>query len=247
MRWLFKWALRLVFAVVALVVVVLLCRNSILRIVIEHRIREQTGMEVRIGRYSSDLFAPVMTIEDLKLYNTPEFGGTPFLSIPEIHLELDPQALALHKLHFRLIRFNLAELDVVRNEAGKTNLFSFVSQPRLHALKKGEGEVGKLLGDFEFQGVDVLNISIGKARFVDLKNPANNCESRFGLDNQVFKNIRNSDELNGVVFLLYLRSGGGLCFMPQTTLKDLLNEKLPGNKPKRQSAPVEETPPEKRR
>ena len=245
MRWLFKWVIRLVFAVVALVVVLLLCRNSILRVVIEHRIREETGMEVRIGRYSSDLFAPVMTIEDLKLYNTAEFGGTPFLSIPEIHVELDPEALARHKLHFTLIRFNLAELDVVRNEAGQTNLFSFVNKARRTAPRGAESEVNKLLSDFEFQGIDVLNLSIGKARFVDLKNPAHNCESRFGLENQVFKNIRSRDELNGVVFLLYLRSGGGLCFVPQTTLKDLINEKLPGGNSRRQSAPVESVRPER--
>src|SRR5215831_17756909 len=99
-RWVIKWALRLALAVVALVVVLLLCRNAILRTVIENRIRAQTGMEVRIGKYSSDLFSPVVTVEDLKIYNTAEFGGAPFVSIREVHFELDPQALALHKLHF---------------------------------------------------------------------------------------------------------------------------------------------------
>ncbi len=31
-----------------------------------------------------------MSIENLKLYNTPEFGGTEFLIIPELHIELIP-------------------------------------------------------------------------------------------------------------------------------------------------------------
>lgn len=244
MRWLFKWALRLVLAAVALVVVLLLCRNAILRAVIENRIRAQTGMEVRIGKYSSDLFSPVVTLEDLRIYNTPEFGGAPFVRIREIHFELDPKALALHRLHFTLVRFNLAELDVVRNEAGQTNLFSLASKVRVHAPKGGEPGIGQLLGDFEFEGIDVLNVSIGKARFVDLKNSANNCESNFGLENQVFKNISNRDEFNGVLFLLYLRSGGRLCFVPEQTFKEFVGQKLSGPRPARHPAPARSPAPE---
>jgi hypothetical protein len=246
-RWVLKWVIRLALAAAALVVVLLLCRNSILRTVTEHRIRAQTGLEVRIGKYSSDLFSPVVTVEDLRIYNTAEFGGTPFVNIREIHFELDPEALALHRLHFTLIRFNLAELDIVRNEAGQTNLFSLANKVRNHAPKGGESEIGRMLGDFEFEGVDVLNVSVGKARFVDLKNAANNCESNFGLDNQVFKNIRTRDELNGVLFLLYLRSGGRLCFVTEQTFKDFVGQKWPGPKPGRHPAPTAADPPQPRR
>ena len=64
-----------------------------------------------------------MEIQNLKIHNSREFGGTPFLDIPEIHVEYDRDALARHEIHFKLLRFNLGELDIVKNQAGQTNIF----------------------------------------------------------------------------------------------------------------------------
>jgi len=76
MKWLFKWVLRIVVLAVVAVVLLLVFKDTILRMVAEHQIRSETGMDVKIGRFSSGLFSPVVTIENFKLYNTPEFGVT---------------------------------------------------------------------------------------------------------------------------------------------------------------------------
>src|ERR1700710_1723236 len=117
MKWLFKWAFRIVALLVIAVVLVLVFKDTVFRMIAEHQIREETGLEVKIGRFSSSLLSPVVSIENLKLYNTPEFGGTEFLIIPELYIELDAGALAQQKLRVKLMRFNLAELDVVKNQA----------------------------------------------------------------------------------------------------------------------------------
>jgi len=75
MKWIFKWLLRLFLLAVVLVVILLLSLNSILRVVVEHQIRSQTGMDAQIGKFSVGLLEPEMTIHDLKLFNTAEFGG----------------------------------------------------------------------------------------------------------------------------------------------------------------------------
>src|SRR5580692_1877333 len=114
-KWIFKWALRLFLLAVVLIVIFFLSLNSILRVLIEHNIRAQTGMDAEIGRCQLGLTEPTLTIQDLKIYNPTSFGGTPFLEIPEIHLEYDRAALAERDLHFTLVRFNLGELDIVKN------------------------------------------------------------------------------------------------------------------------------------
>jgi len=129
MKWIFKWVFRLFFLAVVLAIVLLLSLNSILRVLVEHQIRAQTGMDAEIGRFSIGLAEPTVTIQNLKLYNPPSFGGTPFLDIPEIHVEYDRAALAQHKIHVTLLRFNLGELDIVKNEAGQTNIFSIAALP----------------------------------------------------------------------------------------------------------------------
>src|SRR4051812_33444689 len=98
MRRLIKWIFRLIVLAIVAVVLLLMFKDTILRKIAEHQIRAETGMDVKIGRLSSSLFSPDVTIENFKLYNTPEFGGTEFLIIPELHIEFDADALAAQKL-----------------------------------------------------------------------------------------------------------------------------------------------------
>jgi uncharacterized protein involved in outer membrane biogenesis len=209
MKTFFKWLFRLFLLAVVLVVILLLSLDTILRVVVENRIRAQTGMDVEIGKFHVGLLEPVVTIRDLKIHNPPSFGGTPFLSIPEIHVEYDRAALASNELHLTLIRFNLAELDVVKNDLGQTNLFAL--GVKLPGKKSGGDKQGlekfKKQTGMTFKGVDVLNLSIGTLKFIDLKNPQNNYEQKLGIENQLFRNLKIPGDFAGPVALIYLRSG----------------------------------------
>ena len=76
-KWIFKWLLRLFLLAVVLVVIFFLSLNSVLRVLVEHNIRKQTGMDAEIGRFQLGLTEPTVTIQNLKIYNPPSFGGTP--------------------------------------------------------------------------------------------------------------------------------------------------------------------------
>jgi len=217
MKWIFKWLFRLFLLAVVLVVILLLSLNSILRVVIENRIRAQTGMDAEIGKFSLSLVEPTVEIQNLRLFNPPDFGGTPFLNIPEIHVEYDPAALARHEIHLTLLRFNLGELDIVKNEAGQTNLFS-LGVP-LAAEKNGGGAAGfKRQTGYDFKSIDVLNVSVGRVKFIDLKNQRNNREQTIGLENLVLKNVKSQADLAGLAVLVALRGGdffGSLLALPK--------------------------------
>jgi hypothetical protein len=226
MKWFFKWAFRIVVLSIVLVVLLLVFKDSILRKVAEHQIRAETGMDVKIGRISSGLFSPVVTIENLKLYNTPEFGGTEFLIIPELHVELDADALAQQKVRIKLMRFNLAELDVVKNQAGQTNLVTMLAKmPKGKIAPHGIHVGGK---KFEFESVDVLNLSLGRTRFIDLKNHNNDREVAINMDNQVFNNVKTEGDVYGIMLLIWLRSGGASFIKPGDLANDFLNRKPHG-------------------
>lgn len=197
---LIKWLFILLFVAIALIVGLLLSKDAIAKAAAEQQIRAQTGMDVKIGRFSIGLLSPVVTIENFKLYNTPEFSGTPFLDIPELHLEYDRVAFARRQLRITLLRLNLAELTLVRNDRGKTNIASFAAAPPRAA---------KTTNMVQFVGVDVMNLSVGKAHFIDLNNPSKNREFKANLQNQVFRNVKTTGDLYGVLILLWLRSGGG--------------------------------------
>jgi uncharacterized protein involved in outer membrane biogenesis len=208
MKFIFKWLFRVFILAVVLIVVFFLSLNSILRVMIEHNIRAQTGMDAEIGRFKLCMLEPTVEIQNLKIYNSADFAGTPFLDIPEIHVEYDRAALARREIHITLMRFNLGELDIVKNEAGQTNIFALgLSAP----TKKSGGQTTinfKKQTGFDFNGIDALNISIGKAKFIDLKNPQNNREQTIGIDNCVVPNVKSQTDLAGLAALIYLRSDG---------------------------------------
>jgi uncharacterized protein involved in outer membrane biogenesis len=219
MKWLFKWLFRLFLLAVVLVVILLLSFNSMVRVYLEHRLRAQTGMDAEIGKITIGLVEPTVTIQNFKLFNPPDFGGTPFLDIREIHIEYDRAALAKHELHLTLVRFNLGELDIVKNEAGRTNIFSLgVTLP---SKKSGGGKSAadfKQQTGFEFKSIDVLNVSVGTAKFIDLKDQHNNRTQKIGLDNCVMKNVKSQADLAGLAVLIALRGGdffGSLVGLPK--------------------------------
>lgn len=207
MKWIFKWLFRLFLLAVGLMVILLLSLDSILRVYLERQIRTQTGMEAEIGKFSLGLTRPMVTIRDFKLFNPPDFGGTPFLDIPEIHVEYDPLALSKHQLHVTLLRFNLGELDIVKNEAGKTNVFSLAGSLSVkRSGARSKAEFAKKTG-LEFTGIDVLNVSIGTAKFIDLKDQRQNREQQIGIENCVIKNVKSPTDLTGLAVLIALRGG----------------------------------------
>jgi uncharacterized protein involved in outer membrane biogenesis len=206
MKWIFKWLLRLFLLAVVLVVILLLSFNSILRLYLEHRIYTQTGMDAEIGKFSLGLTKPTITIRNFKLYNPPDFGGTPFLDIPEIHVEYDPLALKQHQFHVTLMRFNLGELDIVKNEAGKTNLFSIAGSLSVkNSGARSQREFTQKTG-LEFTGIDVLNVSVGTLKFIDLKDQRQNRERKIGIEDWVLKDVRSPPDLAGLAVFVGLRS-----------------------------------------
>jgi hypothetical protein len=148
----------------------------------------------------------VATLQDLKIYNTAEFGGRLFLEIPELHVELDPAALKRQKLRVTLMRCRIAELQIVRNEAGQTNIVNLFAKASAKVAKSGGIRVtGKLV---DFETIEVLNLSLATARFIDLKNPRNNHDVRVNMDNELFRQVKSQNDLNGIFTMIWLRSGG---------------------------------------
>jgi hypothetical protein len=206
-RKVFKWGFRIGLLLVVLVVGAILSLDYVLKKIAEHRIQSETGMEARIGRLSVGLLTPYVTIENLKIYNTAEFGGTVFLDIPEMKMEYDRVAMAHRELRITLMRFNLAELSIVRNQEGRTNITSLMTQ----SAGSGSRKDPKIaLGDIEFKGIEILNLTLGKVRFVDLKEPAKSRELKMNVRDYILKNVKSETDFYGVLALVWLRSGFSL-------------------------------------
>jgi uncharacterized protein involved in outer membrane biogenesis len=201
MRRLVRWALYIFIVLTVMVVAGVLLLNSIAREIVESRLRARTGMDVRIERIDVGLLSPTITIENLKLYNTADFGGSIFIDMPELHLEYDPQAIRSRQFHFKLVRLDLAEVAVVKDKKGRFNVQT-MQKKNVEASQRKKSSID----EFKFTGVDTFNLTLGKFRLSNLGSGREE-EINFGIKNQISHNVKSEADLAGLSLLLAARSG----------------------------------------
>ena len=122
MKFLLKWAFRLFLMLLVLLAILALTADSIVTSIAESKLRKQTGLEVRLEKLELRPWSGHARVEKLVIYNPAEFGGGPLVNIAELHIEYDPALARERKLHLNVLRFNLAELNIVVDKQGQSNL-----------------------------------------------------------------------------------------------------------------------------
>ncbi len=198
-KFVMRWSFRLLILAIVLVVALLLLKDSIIKGLAENRLRAETGMDVRIGKFEIALFSPTVTIQDFKLYNRPEFGGGVFVDMPELHVEYNRGALWRRELHLRLLRLNLSEVNIVSAKDRNTNIAALkeLQQQRSKGVQKG----------LDFTGIDTLNLTIGSLRHVEMEKP-NRKPRVVNVDfkNRIVTNVKSESDLTDVVVDVALRN-----------------------------------------
>ena len=205
LKFIFRWSFRLLILLVVLLAVLVLCKDALIKSLLENRIRAQTGMDVKIGRLDIGLFTPTVNVEGLRLFQTSQFGGLPLVDVPDLYLEYDRPALARRALHFKLVRLNLAEVSIVEDADGKTILQWW--QDRQARLPQSP------IASMDFTGIDVLNLSLGTVKLVSLTQPGRSRTVRIDLRNEVLRNLQSVNDLSGLLLKILWQHGNELRFL----------------------------------
>jgi hypothetical protein len=163
------------------------------------RVRTETGMRTEVGRVEVGLLRPTLRVENLVLFNTPEFGGEPFLILPELYLEYDREAAQAGHVHLKIVRLNIAEVQVVENAQGRTNIFAL--QEALEAMG------GRQWTNFDFTGIDQLSLSFGRIKSTSFKPGGRSLDVNLGIQNATVSNVRSEQDLAPLMLQAVLRAG----------------------------------------
>jgi uncharacterized protein involved in outer membrane biogenesis len=187
-RWTIRVAVTLFFLVVVLVVVALLLKDVIAKSLTERNLRESTGLDAKISKLEIGLATPTIHLDDLKLYNTEQFGGGTFLQMPELRVE----DIRSGKIHFKTLRLNVAEVHIIKDKTGKTNIDVLDKEvkKRKHARRNKSDKL-----ELEFS-IDTLYLTIGKIQITDETDARNNQTIDVGLKEEVGKNLRSEEDIN---------------------------------------------------
>lgn len=187
--------------VLVLVVVFVLCFDWIARHVMQTALGKLTGSEVRIGSVEYGMYRGTLRISGLVVGNPPGFGGTPLIDMPELYLESDPSASTTNGVRFKQARIHLAEVSIVVDAQGRTNIHSLgwnLEELQKRKAKKGSGSTVK------FGGIDELTVSLGKLTSIDLRPPARTNTIVLGLRDEKLRNVRSVADLTPLLFKLVL-------------------------------------------
>jgi uncharacterized protein involved in outer membrane biogenesis len=205
-KWLFRIFVALFFVFIVLLVVAVLFKDVLAKSLAERNLRDSTGMDAKISKLEVNLGTPTVNLEGLKLYNTPDFGGSTFLDLPELRIEYVPDDIGGGKLHFKTLRLNLAEVHIVKNKNGKTNLEMLQNETK----KKSAGKKPKTdLPGVDFGGIDTLYLTVGRIRITDESDPRNNEVIEVGIKDEVGRDLKDEAAMtqwfSGVLLKLAIR------------------------------------------
>jgi hypothetical protein len=199
-KFVFRWAFRFLILAIVLAVALLLLKDQIFKSIAENQIRKSTGMDVKIGALQVSLTRPVCSVENFVLYNTAEFGGGTFIDVPDLYVEFSPDR-AKRELRFKLVRINVRELNIVESQQGRTNITSIAGA--LESVRPSQGSSNSAA----FKGIDTLNLTVGKIRYINMRIPKRNQEINAGLQNQIIQNVRTWDDAAAILLKTFLRAG----------------------------------------
>jgi len=201
-RFVFRWAFRFLLLAIVLVIGLLLLKDTIARSFAEQQIRRSTGYDAKVGKVQLGLLEPRINIEGLVIYNPAEFGGSPLIDAPDIHVEYVPGELAGHKVHLKFLRLNIREMNIVQNN-GRTNLLECLN----NVSPSAGGDSKPSSGGYSFAGVDLLNLSVGKVRYTDVQHPKRSQDIGLALENHLERNVRSADEFVNIILKQMFRAG----------------------------------------
>lgn len=204
MKFLLKWAFRLFLLLLVLLAILALSFDAIVTSIAEGKLRKQTGLEVRLEKLELRPWSGRARVEKLVIFNPAEFGGGPLVNIAELLVEYDPALARERKLHLNVLRFNLAELHVVLNKEGLSNLDGV--RAAVEEIRRGK-RVAKTNAPMEFVGLDMLNLTLGKGTWTDLRNSGTPREFDLGIRNEVVQDMKDSKELVAKLTPVLVRAG----------------------------------------
>ncbi|MDB6124306.1 MAG: hypothetical protein JWQ71_3299 [Pedosphaera sp.] len=204
MKFVFRWIFRLFILVLILVIAGILLLDTIAKAVAEYRIKHKTGLDVKIGKLEVGILNPKITIENFIVYNSAEFGGSPLIDMPELHVEYDRNALFSHKLHYKLVRLNLAQVNIVENKNGQVNIDVLQKRTQIAGLP---GTSTNRNSNYQFTGIDTLNFTLGKMNFMSMKQPTQVDELKMDMRNEVLTDIKSEKDLSAVLIVIMLKNG----------------------------------------
>jgi hypothetical protein len=186
-----RWLIAVLAVLLGLAVLGLVFRDPILKLAARKRVQASTGMRVEIAKLKTGLRTAAIQIKGFKLHNYPEFGDSVLLDAPELLVEFDSELAAQGKLRFKQLQVNLAELNIIRDAAGRWNIEKVEKEMTQRNAARTNRNERKLV----FAGIDQLRLTIGRISYTDMQKPSRSREFAVNIRDELVQGIKTDEDL----------------------------------------------------
>ena len=151
---------------VGVFVLLLVFKNTLIKMGVEKGTKKVTGLELDIGDIDVRLLDSKVGIIDMKLLNPETFPDKVMINIAELLIDFELTSFFKDRAHFEIVELNLKELMVVRNKKRKLNISALKSvsekmEEKKDPIKEKKGEKAPEVT------IDKLILTIGKVTYKD--------------------------------------------------------------------------------
>ena len=205
-----KLILLILVAVVALVVIGVLCRNVIARKAVEIGVKDVTGFPLEIGAVEVGLLNGQLDVHDLKLMNPPEFEDQRFVDLPVFHVQYVLGSLFTGVPHLKEIVVTLNRVVIVKNAKGQSNVRQIQDKLAPAGNTTEQAAPPAAPAKKTAYRVDLLRVHIGTVVMKDYSN-GQPTERTIPFNRDVtFENISESSSLSEMVMNVVFGQLGGV-------------------------------------
>jgi len=204
-------------AVIFLILVGLLfAKNIIAKVAIEKGVQAVTGLELKMSKFDFSLLKTHVGINELQLFNPPEYSDRVMLDMPEIFVNYNLSDLFKGKVHVEDFRLHLKEFVIVKNADGELNIDALKPvQEQKKEEKVAEEEEPKEKGKAPEIQIDNLELRIEKVIYKDYSKGGEPRVKEFNINlNESYSDIT---DLDAIISLIIVKT------MMNTTIGSLAN------------------------
>ncbi len=158
-------ALRIVFIVFAVLFVLAILKDQVIKTTVAAAASSVLGTKVSIDGFSLGIVKQSVRIKGFKIYNPSGFPSGLLLNMEEVSVNYDLPALLGGKLHIPMAVIDLQEMVVVKNKEGKLNVDALKVTEKA-AEKPSPAQPEKPAKQMPMQ-IDVITLNIGRVIFKD--------------------------------------------------------------------------------
>jgi len=189
---------KILLVIVVLIAGLWLTKNLLAKAAVTNVVHAITGLRLEIKEMKIGVVNTRIGIVGLRVMNPEGFEDPVMIDVPEIDVDYDLAAFFKGAAHLELMRLNLAELTVVRNQQGQLNLNA------LNAIKASQGKPvppkdQKTAKAMPFQ-IDLLDLNIGRVVYKDYSQGPSAKEQVFPINiNERFEHITDPYAFAGLI------------------------------------------------